>query len=100
MAKKAGFSQCTHFEVSLNAGLLSFMLERSPTLGSVETSDYEKKQFALRQEETLKKFLLLSLKLCADNILTSNRSLEFNLKSRTFNELFPELRKEAEEEVK
>jgi len=56
-------------------GLLSFMLERSPTLGSVETSDYEKKQFALR-------------------------SLEFNLKSRTFNELFPELRKEAEEEVK
>ena len=76
------------------------MLERSPTLGSVETSDYEKKQFALRQEETLKKFLLFSLKLCADNILTSNRSLEFNLKSRTFNELFPELRKEAEEEVK
>lgn len=56
-------------------GLLSFMLERSPTLGSVETSDYEKKQFALR-------------------------SLEFNLKSRVFNELFPELRKEAEEEVK
>ena len=27
------------------------------------------------------------------------RSLEFNLKSRVFNELFPELRKEAEEEV-
>ena len=98
--KPASRSSCTRFKVSLNAGLLSFMLERSPTLGSVETSDYEKKQFALRQEETLKKFLLLSLKLCADNILTSNRSLEFNLKSRTFNELFPELRKEAEEEVK
>ena len=28
-----------------------------------------------------------------------SRSLEFNLKSRVFNELFPELRKEAEEEV-
>merc|ERR1711971_607667 len=55
-------------------GLLSFMLERSPTLGSVETSDYEKKQFALR-------------------------SLEFNLKSRIWNELFPELKKEAEGEV-
>ena len=35
-----------------------------------------------------------------DNILALNRSLEFNLKSRTFNELFPELRKEAEDEVK
>ena len=29
-------------------GLLSFMLERSPTLGSIETSDWEKKQFAMR----------------------------------------------------
>ena len=80
------------------------MLERSPTLGSVETSDYEKKQFALRQEVTLNKFLQLSLKLCdwclTGNILTLSRSLEFNLKSRTFNELFPELKKEAEEEVK
>ena len=30
------------------SGLLSFMLERSPTLGSIETSDWEKKQFACR----------------------------------------------------
>ena len=45
-------AHCTGFKDSLNVGLLSFMLERSPTLGSVETSDYEKKQFALRQEET------------------------------------------------
>ena len=74
------------------AGLLSFMLERSPTLGSVETSDYEKKQFALRQEvnnHEWKRSLMLIL----------SRSLEFNLKSRIFNELFPELKKEAEEEV-
>ena len=33
------------------------------------------------------------------NPFTLSRSLEFNLKSRVFNELFPELRKEAEEEV-
>ena len=50
---------CTGFKDSLNVGLLSFMLERSPTLGSVETSDYEKKQFALRQKETLKKVLVV-----------------------------------------
>jgi len=55
-------------------GLLSFMLERSPTLGSVETSDWEKKQFALR-------------------------SLEFNLRNRTFRELFPELKIECEKEL-
>ena len=29
-------------------GLLSFMLERSPTLGSIETSDWDKKQAAQR----------------------------------------------------
>jgi len=55
-------------------GLLSFMLERSPTLGSIETSDWEKKQFALR-------------------------SLEFNLRNRTFRELFPELKIECEKEL-
>ena len=37
--------------------------------------------------------------LCSLNQPTLSRSLEFNLKSRVFNELFPELRKEAEEEV-
>jgi len=55
-------------------GLLSFMLERSPTLGSIETSDWEKKQFACR-------------------------SLEFNLKSRVFCELFPELKLECQNEL-
>ena len=43
----------------LMTGLLSFMLERSPTLGSVETSDYEKKQFALRQVDILLCFTLI-----------------------------------------
>ncbi len=47
-------------------GLLSFMLEKSPTLGSIETSDYDKRQFA-------------------------TKSHEFNLKNKTFCELFPDL---------
>ncbi|KAJ8977923.1 hypothetical protein NQ317_002897 [Molorchus minor] len=46
-------------------GLLSFMLEISPTLGSMETSDYDKWQFAYQ-------------------------SLEFNLKDKQFCELFPD----------
>lgn len=47
-------------------GLLSFMLEKQPTLGSVETSEFQKKQFALK-------------------------SHEFNLRNKTFVELFPEV---------
>ena len=47
-------------------GLLSFMLEKSPTLGSVATSDYEKRVLAAR-------------------------SHEFNLRSKVYCELFPEL---------
>ena len=47
-------------------GLLSFMLEKSPTLGSIETSE-------------------------ADKRLLATRSLEFNLKDKTFCELFPDL---------
>ncbi|CAH1117754.1 unnamed protein product [Phaedon cochleariae] len=46
-------------------GLLSFMLEKSPTLGSIETTDFDKRQFAYQ-------------------------SLEFNLKDRQFSDLFPE----------
>jgi len=53
-------------------GLLSFMLEKAPTLGSIETTDYQKKQFALN-------------------------SLEYNLKDKTFTELFPDICKEIEE---
>ncbi|XP_064642515.1 ubiquitin-conjugating enzyme E2 J2-like [Lineus longissimus] len=45
-------------------GLLSFMLEKSPTLGSIETSDYTKRQLA-------------------------TQSLEYNLRNKTFYELFP-----------
>jgi len=55
-------------------GLLSFMLERSPTLGSIETSDWDKKQAA-------------------------QRSIEFNLRSRVFCDLFPGLRAECEQEL-
>ncbi len=47
-------------------GLLSFMLETSPTLGSIETSDFGKRQLA-------------------------QRSHEFNLKNATFKELFPDI---------
>ncbi|XP_066583247.1 ubiquitin-conjugating enzyme E2 J2-like [Prorops nasuta] len=46
-------------------GLLSFMLEKSPTLGSINTTDFQKKQFAAQ-------------------------SLEYNLKDKLFCELFPE----------
>jgi len=47
-------------------GLLSFMLERSPTLGSLETNDLEKRSLAYK-------------------------SIEFNLKDKTVQELFPEV---------
>ncbi|XP_005109064.1 ubiquitin-conjugating enzyme E2 J2 [Aplysia californica] len=61
-------------------GLLSFMLERSPTLGSIETSLYTKRQLAAQ-------------------------SGAFNLNNKTFCELFPDvaekirrqLQKQAEE---
>lgn len=46
-------------------GLLSFMLEKSATLGSIETSDYTKRQL-------------------------SAQSGQFNLKDKIFSELFPE----------
>ncbi|XP_065061203.1 ubiquitin-conjugating enzyme E2 J2-like [Rhopilema esculentum] len=55
-------------------GLLSFMLERAPTLGSIETSDFQKRQFAIR-------------------------SLEFNIQNKTFRDLFPEIYKEICEKV-
>ena len=47
-------------------GLLSFMLEKSPTLGSVETTDFDKRQFAVK-------------------------SHEFNLKNKVYCDLFPDL---------
>ncbi|XP_030748123.1 ubiquitin-conjugating enzyme E2 J2-like [Sitophilus oryzae] len=47
-------------------GLLSFMLEKSPTLGSIETSDYDKQQFAYL-------------------------SIDFNLKDSQFCDLFPDV---------
>lgn len=51
---------------SILTGLVSFMTEKTPTLGSLETSDYTKRQLALQ-------------------------SLEFNLQNKIFVELFPEL---------
>nr|QBH73233.1 ubiquitin-conjugating enzyme E2 j2 [Xibalbanus tulumensis] len=47
-------------------GLLSFMMEKSPTLGSIETSDYEKRHLAYN-------------------------SLDFNMKDKVFVELFPDI---------
>ncbi|XP_013393986.1 ubiquitin-conjugating enzyme E2 J2 [Lingula anatina] len=55
-------------------GLLSFMLEKSPTLGSIETSDYTKRSLAAQ-------------------------SLAFNLKDKVFTETFPEITKEIEEKL-
>ncbi len=38
----------THCNVIFFSGLLSFMMETTPTLGSIETSDYEKRTFAFK----------------------------------------------------
>lgn len=56
-------------------GLLSFMLEKSPTLGSVETTDEEKRYLA-------------------------KQSLQFNLKNKVFVELFPDIVQQIQEELK
>lgn len=55
-------------------GLLSFMLESTPTLGSTETSAYERKEYA-------------------------KKSLQFNMKNETFKELFPEICTEIEQKL-
>ena len=55
-------------------GLLSFMVEDTPTLGSVETSVFAKRNFA-------------------------SQSLAFNLKNSIFCELFPEICEEIREQV-
>ncbi|ALC46295.1 CG5823 [Drosophila busckii] len=53
-------------------GLLSFMLESTPTLGSIESSNYEKQMFA-------------------------QKSLAFNLRNANFCELFPDIVSEIKE---
>lgn len=55
-------------------GLLSFMVEKNPTLGSIETSDYEKRQLAWK-------------------------SGEYNYSDKQFCRLFPELVKEIKQEL-
>jgi len=55
-------------------GLLSFMLENTPTLGSIEKTDSEKRKYAYN-------------------------SLEHNLKNKHFRDLFPDLRQKAEAEI-
>lgn len=54
-------------------GLLSFMLEKDPTLGSIETSDYTKRQLAAQ-------------------------SGSFNLSDSVFCDLFPDVAEEIKEE--
>ncbi|XP_033103879.1 ubiquitin-conjugating enzyme E2 J2-like [Anneissia japonica] len=56
-------------------GLLSFMVETNPTLGSIETSEYTKRQ------------------LCA-------QSGAFNVKNKVFCELFPAISREIKNELK
>ncbi|CAL4093273.1 unnamed protein product, partial [Meganyctiphanes norvegica] len=55
-------------------GLLSFMLEKSPTFGSIETSDYEKRHLA-------------------------QQCLSFNLKDKVFTELFPDIVEEIQKKI-
>nr|KAF6322995.1 hypothetical protein mPipKuh1_018365 [Pipistrellus kuhlii] len=56
-------------------GLPSFMVEKGPTLGSIETSDFTKRQLAAQ-------------------------SLLFNLKGKVFCELFPEVVEEIKQKQK
>ncbi|XP_033822393.1 ubiquitin-conjugating enzyme E2 J2 [Periophthalmus magnuspinnatus] len=56
-------------------GLLSFMVEKGPTLGSIETSDFTKRQL-------------------------SAQSLTFNLKDKVFCELFPDVVEEIKQKQK
>ncbi|GFG30810.1 hypothetical protein Cfor_10872 [Coptotermes formosanus] len=56
-------------------GLLSFMIEKSPTLGSIESSEYEKRQLA-------------------------GQSLDFNLQDKVFCELFPDMVTSIKTELK
>ena len=56
-------------------GLLSFMLENNPTMGSIETSEYEKKVLA-------------------------KQSADFNLNNKVFLELFPDIVEEIHEKKK
>uniref|UniRef100_A0AAG5DGR1 Ubiquitin-conjugating enzyme E2 J2 n=1 Tax=Anopheles atroparvus TaxID=41427 RepID=A0AAG5DGR1_ANOAO len=55
-------------------GLLSFMLETTPTMGSCESTTYEKRRYA-------------------------QQSLEFNMKNEVFQELFPEICEEISERL-
>lgn len=55
-------------------GLLSFMLETTPTLGSCETTTFEKRKYA-------------------------RQSLEFNMRNEVFCELFPEICEEIKERL-
>lgn len=50
------------------------MIEKSPTLGSIETSDYEKKQLAFQ-------------------------SIDYNLKNNLFKDLFPDITSKMQEEL-
>lgn len=56
-------------------GLLSFMIEKSPTLGSIESSEFEKRQLA-------------------------GLSLDFNLQDKVFCELFPDMVMSIKTELK
>ncbi|KAH3827039.1 ubiquitin-conjugating enzyme E2 J2-like [Dreissena polymorpha] len=56
-------------------GMLSFMLEKTPTLGSLETSDYTKRQLAAQ-------------------------SSSFNLSDKVFCDLFPEEAEKIREEIR
>lgn len=71
-------SHCTYDNddstFSVLTGLLSFMLETTPTLGSCESTSYEKRKYA-------------------------RQSLEFNMKNEVFCELFPEVCEEINERL-
>lgn len=74
-------------------GLLSFMVEKGPTLGSIETSDYtvSAKPFSVE-------LLLVTSEISDVHVFSvfqkrqlSAQSLAFNLKDKVFCELFPDV---------
>lgn len=80
-------------------GLLSFMVEKGPTLGSIETSDYtvikktEKIPYAVYCHKRPVMFWIfhVSFVLFSQKRQLSAQSLAFNLKDKVFCELFPDV---------
>lgn len=74
-------------------GLLSFMVEKGPTLGSIETSDYTVSRGEVASAPRwcqIRDFMLIFHWLFQKRQLSA-QSLAFNLKDKVFCELFPDV---------